>query len=187
MTENYDHKKIEEKWQRKWADAKLFEAADNADRTKNKYILDMFPYPSGAGLHVGQPEGYTATDIFCRYKRMRGFNALHPIGWDAFGLSPDGRWLETQKDIGRAGAWILVVLPGCAPRLGGLPVSSSFVAGQADAISSRTRCTASAGFGAPMIGRPTTKYRHRQPQRRTAPSPPVACPETPEAKQQDVD
>ena len=81
----FDHKQIEQKWQNYWLDNKTFKTSE--DKSKPKYYaLDMFPYPSGAGLHVGHPEGYTATDIVSRMKRMQGFNVLHPMGYDSFGL-----------------------------------------------------------------------------------------------------
>ena len=82
----YNPASIEKKWQQRWAEANVFQT-DAADTSKPKYyVLDMFPYPSGQGLHVGHPEGYTATDIIARYKRGKGFNVMHPMGWDAFGL-----------------------------------------------------------------------------------------------------
>ena len=97
--DRYTPKDIEPKWQKYWDEHKTFAAVRHAGRPK-QYILDMFPYPSGNGLHVGHPEGYTATDIIARYQRMRGVDVLHPMGWDAFGLPAEQHAIKTKEHPG---------------------------------------------------------------------------------------
>lgn len=94
----FKHRDIEKKWQKHWEDNKTFKTEEEYGK-KKFYALDMFPYPSGAGLHVGHPEGYTATDIISRMKRMQGYNVLHPMGWDAFGLPAEQYAIDTGNDI----------------------------------------------------------------------------------------
>ncbi|HYK72356.1 MAG TPA: leucine--tRNA ligase, partial [Pseudoneobacillus sp.] len=94
---SFNHQQIEKKWQQYWEENKTFKTSDEKGKRKF-YALDMFPYPSGAGLHVGHPEGYTATDILSRLKRMQGYNVLHPMGWDAFGLPAEQYAIDTGND-----------------------------------------------------------------------------------------
>lgn len=85
--EKYDHKKVEAKWRARFESAGIYKTSEvDPSSGKKCYVLDMFPYPSGDGLHVGHPKGYIATDIYSRFKKMNGYSVLHPMGWDAFGL-----------------------------------------------------------------------------------------------------
>ena len=92
----YDFKEIEKKWQKAWADHNTYEVTEDKSRPKF-YVLNMFPYPSGAGLHVGHPLGYIASDIYARYKRQRGFNVLNPMGYDAYGLPAEQYAIKTGQ------------------------------------------------------------------------------------------
>src|SRR3989344_2560936 len=97
MSKDYDHLKIEKKWQKEWAKKKVFKAQDGSKKPKY-YVLDMFPYVSGEGIHVGHPKGYIATDIVSRMKRMQGFNVLHPMGFDSFGLPAENYAIKTKTN-----------------------------------------------------------------------------------------
>ena len=92
----YNHQEIDKKWQAKWAAEGTYHASQAQDKPKF-YVLDMFPYPSGAGLHVGHPLGYIASDIYGRYKKQKGFNVLHPMGYDAFGLPAEQYAIQTGQ------------------------------------------------------------------------------------------
>ena len=92
----YNFSEVEAKWQKKWAEDKTFKTINDYSKPKC-YVLDMFPYPSGAGLHVGHPLGYIASDIYARYKKLKGFNVLHPMGYDSFGLPAEQYAIQTGQ------------------------------------------------------------------------------------------
>jgi leucyl-tRNA synthetase len=112
----FSHKAIEKKWQKFWEEQQTFKTKEDGD--KKSYVLDMFPYPSGAGLHVGHPKGYTATDVYARMKRLKGFDVLHPIGFDAFGLPAEQYALKTGNDPREFTAKNIVTFTNQLKRLG---------------------------------------------------------------------
>src|SRR5258708_4273377 len=97
VDDRYDFRDIEGRWQRRWEDEQTFRAPDSSDKPKY-YVLEMFPYPSGAGLSVGHVKNYAPTDAFCRFKSMQSFNVLHPMGWDAFGQPAENEAIKRGRN-----------------------------------------------------------------------------------------
>ena len=106
---DYNFSEIEKKWQAEWAEAGTYKVSNQSDK-KPFYVLDMFPYPSGAGLHVGHPLGYIASDIYSRYKRLQGFNVLHPMGFDSYGLPAEQYAIQTGQHPEKTTMELLTIL-----------------------------------------------------------------------------
>ncbi len=121
----YNFREVEKKWQAYWAENKTFRAEDKSSKPKY-YVLDMFPYPSGAGLHVGHPLGYIASDIFARFKRLKGFNVLHPMGYDSFGLPAEQYAIQTGQHPSKTTS---INIDGCFEKdeKGELKVKAEFI------------------------------------------------------------
>jgi leucyl-tRNA synthetase len=117
MSSKYDHKQIEAKWRENWEKRKLYKTPESKDKEKF-YVLDMFPYPSGSGLHVGHPRGFIATDVFARTQMLKGYNVLHPMGWDAFGLPAENYAIKNKVHPRRAAEENIATFKGQLQKLG---------------------------------------------------------------------